>query len=335
MHYESPFDEKLKPKSYDDLDYQVLQCLEYTPEFDLKKFDPQPGDLFQVFVEQQYLTYELETVRQHKVFGSYYYAPESDIPAMIFHSGILFIHAKLKAFPHRRFSTVQNVYEVMAMNETDYARKAVVLDLPTDLQIQGVLVNIYIDKSPDSFIAATHNAYQSQSLPHAAEYSMRFTEFSIVTMYDVVPAIVPDSEYRKARAVIPNFDITFTGEVGIKFEPMMFVQIFSRYNVSSGMFDVFRLFFDVDKDRFEICWRGGTRFSVVKYIEQISVEVVRHKNVPSDKGVVVEDADMCEFSVTRGAIIVKAKRFEPVSSLVLVQCSRRAPAPIPKPDIEK
>ena len=317
------FDAKLKQANSADLEYETLKCLEYTPELDLRNFDPKPGDLFLVFVGQQYLTYQMESVRQHKVFGSYYYTPDSDIPAMIFHSGILFIHPKLKAFPHRRFSTVQNVYEVMSMSESDYARKAVVLDLPTDLQIKGVLVNIYIDKSPESFIATTHNGYPSQRLPHAAEFAMRFTEFSIVTMYDVLPVTVPAHEFQKSHAVVPSFDFTFTGEVGIKFEPMMFVQIFSRYNVCNGMFDVYRLFFDVERDRFEICWRRGTRFSVVKYIEQVSVEVVRHKNIPTDKGVVIDDADISDFAVTRGAIIVKGKRFEPVSSLVLVQSLHR------------
>ena len=202
----------------------TIDSIRYYEGFDINSLDPQIGQIFQIFVSHLYLKFQHPPIANQIVYGSTFYSPGSDIAAIVFHSGCLFIHQKLKTYNPVRYSTVQNFFESLIVPESDYAKTAVVIDLPTDLQIQGVNVRIYIDQSPMSFPSSTHNSYKSQELLHAENYSLRIIDFNIVTMYDSPPHLVSPNEYKRQSASVPSFQFTFSGEIGIKYTPQIFAQ---------------------------------------------------------------------------------------------------------------
>ena len=294
----------------------TVDSISYHDGFTFDALSPRIGELFQIYVPHVFISLEHPPIKNSIVFGSTYYAPSSDISAVVFHSGCLFIHPKLKSFNPQRFSTVQNLYEVMASPEAEYSKVAVVLDLPTDLQIQGVLVRLYVDQSPLSFPATVHNGYKSQELPHVEQYSLRIVNFNIITMYDDPPNIVPVDAYRRQTAAVPKYLITFTGELGIEYNQNIFAQIFSRFNVVRDTFRFFRFYFDCGNNRYEIVQIEGTRFKIIRSIEQLTVEVIRTPN--TSNATAVDVADMTEFGAMKKAIIVKDVKFGPITALLLI-----------------
>ncbi|OHT07423.1 hypothetical protein TRFO_24380 [Tritrichomonas foetus] len=301
----------------------TVDTIEYHEGFSIQSLHPQIGEIIQIFVSHLYISFQYPPVRDNKVFGSIYYTPNSDIAAIALHSGCLFIHSKLKQSTNPvRYSTVKNIYEVMAVSENDYAKTAQIIDIPSDLLIQGVTLRLYIDQSPLFFPSTTHNGYKSQENAQVEQFSMRIIDFNIVTMYDDPPHLVALDQYRRQTAEVPVYRVSLTGELGIQYSQVMFTQIFSRFNLARNTFKFFRFFFDCKNDRYEIIHEDGTSFSVVKLIERLTVEVIRAPNVPDECAIIVEGADMAEFGATRNGIVVRDMKFSPVTVLLLIPRKR-------------
>lgn len=289
-----------------------FSALEFNPSFNISDFNPQTGEIFKIWVPINYISYNYPGISEHKVFGSTHYAPQSDIAGMILHSGILYINPKTKLSTYRRFCTVLNLFEVMGLNETEFHKSAVSLDLPIDLKISGVLVHIYIDTSPLTFPSMSRNGFRSTELLESQPFSMRITNFSIITAYDEQPSIVPPGQYLRQKAILPTFKFTFTGNIGIVFSRGIFMQLFSRFNIIHGMFNVYCIFFDVEQDRYEISSIGDTEFTVNKLINPSDTER-RKKEVIS----VISSAFITDFAVGKNKLVIKGTVFQPVDSLLI------------------
>lgn len=296
----------------------TIDSIQYSENFQINSLKPQIGQIFQIFVSHLYLKFQHTPIAEQLVYGSTFYSPDSDIAAIIFHSGCLFIHSKLNKHNPVRFSTVQNFYESLIIPESEYAKTAVVIDLPTDLQIQGVNVRIYIDQSPMSFPSTTHNNFKSQEKTNAEKYSLRIIDYNILTMYDDPPHLVSPENYKRQSAYVPNFQFTFTGEIGIEYSPQIFAQIFSRFNLERNIFDFFYFLFDVENNRFQICHTTGSKFRVLQVIQQIGVEATRLPNVEETSSLLLDDVDMCEFGTKKHYLIIGDRKFGPINALLLV-----------------
>lgn len=296
----------------------TVDSINYDDQFNFNSLDPEVGQIFQIYVSHRYISFHYPPIEENCVYGSTFYAPQSDLAAIIFHSGCLFIHAKLKTMPLVRFSTIKNFYETMIVPDSEYSKVAVVLDLPTDLQIQGVNLRIYIDQSPALFPSTIHNNYESKEIDHIEKYSIRIVDYSIITMYDEPPHLVSIDEYQRQSAIIPIFKSTFTEEIGIEFSPQIFIQIMSRFNLVRNMFDYFFFLFDVCNDRYEILHTGGTKFSILRVIHQINSDTVRIPNVDENHSLVINSADITEFGVKQNLLMIKGIVFSPISALLLI-----------------
>ncbi|OHS99678.1 hypothetical protein TRFO_08315 [Tritrichomonas foetus] len=287
-------------------------AIEYHPKFDLASLSPVPGNIFQVYIDQRFISFSYEPISRQQVFGSTYYAPFSDLSAIAFHTGCLFVNPKMKNVPVRRFCTVQNLLEALSVPEQDYSKAAQIFDYPIDLTIQGVLVHFYIDDSPGYYPSVNRNGIRSQEWKTPEKYCIKIIQSAVITMYDQPPKLVAPSEYQRTTALVPKYIFTFTGELAIVFTPQIFIQIFSKPNISKGLFRVFRVFFDVGRSRYEIVPGEKHKFKIV--LDLVGDEECRE--------VIVRDAEMTEFFVKKKTIGVNNHQFSPVDAIMMSQCNR-------------
>lgn len=289
-------------------------AIEYTEDFNISALNPKSGDVFRFFIAERYISFSYKAIEQGQCYGSIHYSPQSDIAAIAFHSGCLFVNPRLKTVLPRRLCTIENLFETMSCSEAEYPKVAIIIDLPIDLGIRGVLIQLYIDSSPGFFPSLQRNGFTSNEWNHPESFSMRITHSSLLTLYDPLPQLVHPGKFVRQIAQIaqvPILKFTVNNEIGIKFTPEIFVQIFSRLNVVQGMFQLFKLFFEADKFRYEIVHLEEFKFKVTRLLcESIFQDVVA-------------EAEMTEFYVTQNAIRVLSYRFESVDSIVLVRQNMR------------
>lgn len=311
-------------KSTIDNEENSFEAIEYKTGFDIDSLKPVVGNIFQFFIPNSLFgpISSSNQKQQHPInlWGSTHYTPNSDLAAVAMHSGALFIHPKSKSALRRRFCTTKNFFEVQNCSESEYSKIAQVIEIPLDLTIKGVVLQILIDNSPSFFQSTQRNGIKSQEFT-MCPYSLRVANFFVISMYDDMPKLVSPELYVRKNAVVPTFKFAGTGEVGIVFKPHMFLQIFSRFNIVNGFFKINRLFFDVGKCRYEIVYKTGTSFNVVKFEEPPTLNVLKRKNDPSEYGeVIIESVELSEFSVTSKGIIIRKEDFSPIDIILVSPC---------------
>jgi hypothetical protein len=81
----------------------------------------------------------------------------------------------------------------MSCSEIEYPKVAIIVDLPLDLGVRGVLIQLYIDSSPGFFPSLQRNGFKSKELDHPELFSMRITHSSLLALHDPLPQLVrPD-----------------------------------------------------------------------------------------------------------------------------------------------
>jgi hypothetical protein len=181
-------------------------------------------------------------------------------------------------FP-RHLSTVEDLAEMMSCSEAEYPKVAIIVELPCDLGVRGVLIQSYIDSSPDVFPSSQRSGFISKALNHREEFSMRITHSSLLTLYDSLPQFVPHRKFVRQFVLVPVYHFTFTSDLGFKFSPEIFVQIFSRSfrdlfeifsrsNAVKGVLRLFKLCFDVDNKRYEIVHLEEWKFKVTVLFDE-------------------------------------------------------------------
>lgn len=281
----------------------INPAVEYRPGFNIHAFDPKLGDVLRVFIPEKYISYQYKPVADHHCFGSGCYTPSSDVAAMAVHHGCLFVKQKLKNAAHRRFCSVENSFEIISQPDTSYSKLAKVVDFPLDLRLRGVLLTIYIDDAPTVFSSSIHNGYKSNESQEKFHFSMRIISFNVITMYDPYPFIVNDCDYVKEKAILPLFKIFRDSEIGIDYSPDIFLQIFSRFNVSKGLFQSFRLFLAVGTEKYEVAHSGMMRFTLIR-----------------DTSSVLHNIDMAEFHAeTNNTITVRNLKIGPITAILIIR----------------
>jgi hypothetical protein len=193
----------------------------------------------------------------------------------------------------------------MSCTEVEFTKAAVVVHLPLDLGLKGVLIQLYIDSSPGQFPSVLRNGFKTSELLHPDVFSMRITHSALLTNYDAAPQFVEPRYFERQVAIVPVYKFTFDHEIGIEYSPEIFLQIFSRFNVGKGMFEVFRLCFDAEKIRYQILHIAQFTFRIVQLIGDANALEI------------VPEAEMTDFYVTKRGIGVLSHRFTPIEAIVL------------------
>lgn len=288
-------------------------AIKYSENLDLTKLDPHVGDIFKVYIDVKYISYDYFPISHSILFGSTFYTVSSDLAAIAMHTGCLFINPKMKQAPVRRFCAVQNVVEAMSVPEQDYYKTAKIFDYPLDLTIYGVILHIYVDYSPGYYPSVVRNGIKSQESQIPETCCIRVIHSTLISMYDEKPKLVEPKDFVRQKSIVPKNILASSGEIQFTFEPKIFVQIFSRINLNRGMFRVYKFYFDVNRNRYEIFNTGKNKFNVI------------HDTLNDDEihQTIVENADISDFYATKNSIGVLSHVFSPVKTLFLVQYSRK------------
>lgn len=253
-----------------------ITAIEYSLFFNIADLNPSIGMTYRIFVDQRFISYMHPPVIDKKIYGFMHYSPESDLAAVIMHTGCLFADTKSKETTHRQFQTITNFFETMCCSETEYHKRAVIYQIKNDVRIKGILVTILICPSPPSFQAVNRNGIRSKESPPST-FSFRISDFRILTKFDKMPKIVSIEDYCCKIIMQPTFHLSFTGEIGIKYSKEIFTQFISPETITNGIFEVYRIFFDSNGQRYEIKPADDLLFTINRLIDPVSIEVIKRK----------------------------------------------------------
>lgn len=227
------------------------QVLEYTSNLNFGCMNLCPGQAVHVYVDSHYISFKHPSIADRVVYGRCHYSPDSDISAVIWHSGVLFVDSEAKDSSRSRFWTVRNVFEIAACSDAEYSRLADVESVPADVAIRGVLVTIVLGNSPPSFRSSVRNGIRTRDSPRAG-FSIRVGNFRLLSSFDTIPRLVGMSEYVSGSIALPVFRRTFTGDIGFGFDQCLVNQILSLSNIVNGLFDAYTVLFDVESVRYAV-----------------------------------------------------------------------------------
>ena len=256
-------------------------------------------------------------VSDRKLFGFIHYSSESDLAAVIMHTGCLFVDVKSKDSSHRQFHTVTNLFETMCCSETEYHKRAVFHVIPNDLRIKGVLVSILICPSPQSYQAINRNGIRSREAL-ASSFSFRICDSRIITKFDNLPLLVPPSEYRADIINSPFFHLSYTGDIGIKYSQSSFTQFISCETAINGVFDVYRVFIDSLGVRYEIRFNDTGLLSLYRFLENFSIDVLKRKNYNPEEELIIDNFDIEDVIAGFDFVMIKDVRIENIDTFLLM-----------------
>ena len=295
-----------------------MTAIEYSPFFNVADLNPSIGMTYRIFVDQRFISFMHPPVMDKKLYGFIHYSPESDLAAVIMHTGCLFTDPKSKETTHRQFQTVTNFFETMCCSEAEYHKRAVIYQIKNDVRIKGILVTILICPSPPFYQAANRNGIRSHE-SSASSFSFRISDFRILSKFDKMPKIVSIEEYRSKIIIQPSFHISFTGEVGIKYTKEIFNQFISPETIANGLFEVYRIFFDSNGQRYELKPEDNYLFTITRLIDPVSIDIIKRKASSGiDVEIIIEKIELNDIIVSDTFLQFKGIRIQNVDTLSLM-----------------
>lgn len=298
-----------------------MTAIEYTPSFDLKSLNPQPGDIIRFYINEKYSNYSHPPISHRMIYGSTYYAPDSDISAISSHFGCLFQYHKRKSLSHKRLNTVRNALEIAVCGEAEYARRAVIVQMPVETRIKGVVVTICVDFPPAYFPQCKRNGFQSRELQESRPFSLRVAHFWLVSDFDEPIELVNPENYVKQQYQLPpikSLDGLSDRFIVLEYNQSFLKQFFTRLNIVNGLFMVYRVVFESSQQRFELT--GDPQCNLI--VQQAPPhdmnpnEIVKRKDEPGEKICACELYDM---QIMPHSITFKDKSFDHITSVTLYQ----------------
>jgi hypothetical protein len=294
---------------------QSFDAIEYAPGFDFQSLDPKIGNMFRFFVDQKYIAPTHPPIAERELYGSTYYAPHSDLAAMVRHFGCLFFPSKRKS-AQRRLNSISNAVEICLYGESDYHKRANVIQIPPEFGLRGVVVTVCIENTPTRFSQVFRNGIRSKDAQPTLSYSLRIAHFYLVSAFDDMPRLVAPSEYVRQSFHPIQLRPGSSGEMLIPFSSAVFSQIFTRLNITNGMFAVFRIFFVLVEAKVEVSFIEGTRMKLSEYSENApALEIVKRKLQPSE----LVSGELSQFEVSDTDLLVNGISVGPISGIIMVQ----------------
>lgn len=287
-----------------------ITAINYSLFFKVADLNPSIGMTYRIFVDQRFISYMHPPVNDKKLAGFIHYSPESDLVAVIMHTGCLFPDPKSKETTHRQFQTVTNLFETMCCSETEYHKRAVIHQIQNDVRIKGILVTILICPSPPFYQATNRNGIRSHD-SSPSSFSYRISDYRILTKFDKMPKIVSIEDYRSRIIIQPVFHLSFTGEIGIKYTREIFKQFISPETIINGLFEVYRIFFDSNGERYEIKAEDNLTYTILRLIDPVSIDVIKRRassGIDVDviiKNIEFDDIIVGETSIRFGSVLIQ------------------------------
>ncbi|EAY16595.1 hypothetical protein TVAG_434320 [Trichomonas vaginalis G3] len=291
--------------------------LEYTPTFDLSQFKPQVGDIFRFYISERFFLNSNTNITSRNISGTTFYTPNSDIVDIAIHCGCLFAHPKSSGLT-RRWCTVLNFFEALC-NEDKYQKVAEVIELSNYAQVKGLLLDILIDNTLPSYYSSTRNGLKSKSFNSLTDYSIRVINYKILTKFDRIPRIAEPSKYVRSRIKMPVFKFAFNREIGVNYSIEVFSSLFNPETINNDFFTIYRLFFDINQNRYEIRYSDEDgNFWLTQLENPIDVkELKTRKSKKTKEKILFDRLTFFDIVPTPTGINVKGTLFEPISTILV------------------
>jgi hypothetical protein len=305
------------------------EAVEYVPFLTFTGLDPFVGQTMDIFVHSRFISFSHAPIADRKLYGSVHYSPDSDLAAVVMHSGVLFVSAKARDSTRRQFCTTLNFFEALCCSESEYPKRVMVRELPIELGIQGVLISILFTHSPASFASVNRNGIRSQAAPPYA-FSIRIANYRILTAFDEIPPFNSVLDIRKITCSVPIFCESLTRDVGIHYSEDLFLEVFSLSNICNRFFAVYRLFFDVHGSRYELALQDEEEilFILLKFHEAVPVSVMKRRSGSGpDVDVVGDRIPFWEIEGRENSIKFGSFLLGPVDNMVLMTMTGKLTKP--------
>lgn len=250
---------------------QQGNCIKYQSKFNINALDPHLGDIFSIFVPISYFLKDSKPISEMDVYGSKWYSSSSDIVAMIVHSHLIFQTPNTYHFAQSYFSTITNFEEIMILPDSQFNEKARFLNIPLDLKIKGIIVEIFIDYPLKLYPSVDLNSIISKEKKGEGDYSFRIIHYGIVSAYDNMPNCVNPNEYVRTKAYTTKFVETEDGIILMSFNSNFFNQTISYFSNNSKAFGSFVIFFYDNIDKFQVSFNKSNHdFLTVSKVDKSS-----------------------------------------------------------------
>ena len=292
-------------------------ALLYRPGFDLSQFRPNIGDVFRFYIPERFFLLTNSVIADRIICGTTFYTPDSDIVNIAIHSGCMFSHPKSTGYS-RRWCTISNFFEALC-NEDKYSKIAEIVEIPPSVQVQGLLIDILVDNTLRSYMSSNRNGLKSKTHSGIMDYSLRVASYKILTKFDKLPRLVSDNQYTRQFAKIPIFKFAFNREIGVEYSPDLFLSIFSIYNIQNDLFTIYKLFFDIGENRYEIHFNDETNlFSLTQLKAPIDIKdyKARRSKKPVEE-LLQQDISFFDIVATPKGLKINGSRYEPIDTLLV------------------
>jgi hypothetical protein len=304
-----------------------FEAVEYVPFVRAADFNPVCGQTLNVFVDIRFIANSHSPIADRKIYGYAHYSPETDIAAMVVHSGVLFVDPKYKDSQHRQFCTTKNVLEAMCCSTSEYPKRVEPTSIPIDLTVLGVVIALLFTNSPASFTSINKNGLRSRDGERNV-FSMRISQFRILTPFDEMPKLVPPTEIVSISWLRARYRASLTDDVGLHFNREFFLQIFSLHNIANRLMAVYRLFFDVGPTRYELILADEEvlAFSLIALNEPVPLMSLKRRIRPSsDVRSVVDFVPFWDIEVHETSIMFDKFKLGPLDCFLLMTTTGKCP----------
>ena len=295
-----------------------LSAIEYTPDLRIASLDPRPGDIFHFFVDEKYTNFSHPPLAQRMVFGSPYYAPDSDISAISSHFGCLFQYHKRKSSSYRRLNTVRNALELCLCGEAEYHRRAQIYQFPLEARPRGVFLTICVDYAPPSFSQCNRNGIRSRDLHEKRPYSLRVAHFWLVSDFDGPIEFKSPAEFVRHKYVLPPLkEVTPNHEVFLDFDPLFLNQFLTRLNIMNGLFSVYRVFFEIqNQKKIEVTTDIPCNLILYEVSEEATPSELAKKR--DQRGKELKRCELSEVQILPNYLLFEKYLIENIKNIILI-----------------
>lgn len=292
-------------------------AIQYKPTFKWEELEPEIGNIFRFFIDQNYFRPSHKPIQERQLYGSTYNAPMSDLVCMAMHFGCLHFQSKRKSTTRRRLLTTKNALEICLCGEAEYHKRAITIPVAQEIDLKGVVVTVCVERSPNHFPQVNRNGIRSRDTQLNFRYSLRISNYYLVTEFDEMPHLVEPQDFVRQNFIPIQLVAQENGESMIPFSRAMWAQIITRLNIANGMFTIFRIFLVLGDGKAELVFIEGTRMRVVAASENLPANELAKKRLPP--GATIAEGHIHQFVPIENGLKVGDTVISPVLGMIMIQ----------------
>jgi hypothetical protein len=162
---------------------------------------------------------------------------------------------------------------------------------------------------------------------------MRVLSFRILTEFDEIPPFVTPFKIVRQASLVPQFCMSFTNEIAVRYTQEYFEDLFSIGNVCAGLFRACNVYFDIGVQRYQIVMEAVRDpcqdfvFWVVQLLEPIALERVKKRPGQVKTRSVVGPVGYWEITASSDSLRFGETVIGPVLHISLLALLMRGPKP--------